>query len=54
MPVVDENGNRMGDSQVAAKTGIGAVTFSRIMMASPGMSTSPIFELNYLYHFLFN
>ncbi|OXA52797.1 Sideroflexin-3 [Folsomia candida] len=45
IPVVDENGNRIGDSKVAAKTGIGAVTFSRIMMASPGMTTKLILYL---------
>jgi K+/H+ antiporter YhaU regulatory subunit KhtT len=39
IPVVDENGNRIGESKVAAKTGITAVTLSRILMASPGMST---------------
>ncbi|UYV75897.1 SFXN1, partial [Cordylochernes scorpioides] len=37
IPVVDENGNKLGDSQVAAKSAITQVVFSRIGMAMPGM-----------------
>jgi hypothetical protein len=34
---MDEDGNVYGDSVIAARTGITAVTFSRIGMAIPGM-----------------
>ncbi|KAG8227826.1 hypothetical protein J437_LFUL008470 [Ladona fulva] len=37
VPVTDENGNKIGESKVAARTGIASVTLSRILMASPGM-----------------
>lgn len=42
IPVCDENGNKIGDSKVAAQKGIASVTFSRILMASPGMVFPPI------------
>lgn len=35
--LLDENGNEIGQSITAAQRGIGAVTFSRIAMATPGM-----------------
>ena len=38
IPVFDENGNRLGESKIAAKSAITQVVFSRIMMATPGMS----------------
>ncbi|XP_021002798.1 sideroflexin-1 isoform X2 [Parasteatoda tepidariorum] len=47
IPVVDKNGNRVGNSQVAAKSAITQVTMSRIGMAMPGMLIPP-FIMNYL------
>lgn len=38
IPISDEKGNKLGDSKKAATTAIGLTTFSRIGMASPGMS----------------
>lgn len=38
IPIFDANGNRLGDSKNAAKSAIAQVVFSRIMMATPGMS----------------
>lgn len=35
--LIDENGNNVGQSTVAAKKGIMSVCISRILMASPGM-----------------
>jgi len=40
--VYDENKNLIGESQTAARQGISAVVFSRIMMSSPGLVLSPI------------
>jgi hypothetical protein len=37
VPISDINGNRLGDSKIAAQRGIALVTFSRIGMAAPGM-----------------
>jgi hypothetical protein len=37
VPVSDVNGNKLGDSKIAAQRGIALVTFSRIGMAAPGM-----------------
>ncbi|ODN01146.1 Sideroflexin-3 [Orchesella cincta] len=42
VPVIDKDGNRIGDSKIAAKQGIGSVVLSRILMASPGMIFPPI------------
>jgi hypothetical protein len=46
VPVSDINGNKLGDSKIAAQRGIALVTFSRIGMAAPGMGeyqgTSPL------------
>ncbi|XP_065339947.1 sideroflexin-3 [Cloeon dipterum] len=42
VPVVDANGNKLGESKTAAKTGIVAVVLSRIGMASPGMVIPPL------------
>jgi sideroflexin-1/3 len=39
---MDEEGNTYGDSKIAARTGITAVTFSRIGMAIPGMFLTPV------------
>lgn len=47
IPVFDENGNRLGQSKVAAKWAITQVVFSRIAMAMPGMLIPPFF-MNYL------
>jgi hypothetical protein len=38
IPIFDENGNRMGESKMAAKSAISQVVVSRICMATPGMS----------------
>nr|XP_045602399.1 sideroflexin-3-like isoform X2 [Procambarus clarkii] len=40
--LLDQNGNKVGQSKTAAKWGIGAVCVSRIMMAAPGMVLPPI------------
>lgn len=40
IPVVDSNGNKLGESKVAAKWGITQVVLSRIGMASPGMGNA--------------
>lgn len=45
VPVIDQDGNRLGDSKIAAKEGIGSVVLSRILMASPGMSNLKRFDL---------
>ena len=45
--VVDENGNKIGQSKVAAKWAIAQVVMSRIAMAAPGM-TLPPFLMDYL------
>jgi len=37
VPVSDEDGNVLGNSAIAAKSGITQVVFSRVGMASPGM-----------------
>ncbi|XP_071445300.1 sideroflexin-1 isoform X1 [Hetaerina americana] len=42
IPVFDANGNKIGESKVAAQRGIATVTLSRILMASPGMVFPPI------------
>ncbi|XP_069699488.1 sideroflexin-3 [Periplaneta americana] len=42
VPITDINGNRLGNSKTAAKSGIALVTFSRIGMAAPGMVFTPI------------
>lgn len=41
IPVVDQNGNRLGESKTAAKWAITQVIFSRIGMAMPGMLIPP-------------
>lgn len=40
--LIDEDGKELGQSCRAAKEGIAAVTFSRIMMATPGMVLTPV------------
>nr|CAD7431326.1 unnamed protein product [Timema monikensis] len=40
VPVVDSNGNVLGESTAAAKQGIALVTMSRLGMAMPGMGTA--------------
>ncbi|RZF34955.1 hypothetical protein LSTR_LSTR010047 [Laodelphax striatellus] len=40
--VFDDNNNHLGDSPTAAKIGISAVVFSRILMATPGMVLTPV------------
>lgn len=42
IPVFDENGTRIGDSQKAAQRAIPMVVFSRISMATPGMGMSKV------------
>lgn len=42
VPVTDENGNKLGNSTEAAKSGILAVLVSRVGMASPGMVLTPV------------
>jgi len=42
IPVLDENGNRIGNSSIAAKRAISQVIVSRISMAVPGMIIPPI------------
>lgn len=44
--IYDDNNNPLGQSQVAARTGITAVILSRIAMASPAMVISPILMEN--------
>jgi hypothetical protein len=39
IPVTDANGKRLGDSAIAAKSGITQVVLSRIGMAVPSMGT---------------
>ncbi|KAG0729564.1 Sideroflexin-1 [Chionoecetes opilio] len=40
--LLDKNGNKVGESKTAAKSGIGAVCVSRILMGAPGMVIPPI------------
>ncbi|VDP13462.1 unnamed protein product [Soboliphyme baturini] len=40
--VYDENGNKLGESRIAARYAISMVTFSRIVMATPGMIVSAL------------
>ncbi|XP_071948656.1 sideroflexin-1-like isoform X2 [Antedon mediterranea] len=42
IPVFDVNGNRLGDSKIAAKYSIFQVVVSRIGMALPGMAIPPL------------
>ncbi|XP_020326838.1 sideroflexin-1 [Oncorhynchus kisutch] len=42
IPVTDENGNRLGESVTAAKSGIIQVVVSRIGMAVPAMAIPPV------------
>lgn len=42
IPVVDENGNKIGESKTAARWAIGMVLLSRIGMAAPGMVFPPL------------
>ncbi|KAK6293812.1 hypothetical protein J4Q44_G00361380 [Coregonus suidteri] len=42
IPVTDENGNRLGESVTAAKSGIFQVVVSRIGMAVPAMAIPPV------------
>jgi hypothetical protein len=43
IPVLDENGNKIGNSPSAAKTAISQVVLSRIGMCAPGMLLPPFF-----------
>jgi len=47
VPIFDEDGNRLGESKVAARNAVAMTVFSRIVMATPGMSIPPII-MNYL------
>lgn len=47
VPIFDDNGNKLGESKVAARSAITQVVFSRIMMATPGMMIPP-FIMEYL------
>lgn len=40
-PVFDSEGNRLGQSTAAARSGIAQVIFSRVVMAAPGMMLTP-------------
>uniref|UniRef100_A0A1B6MGQ3 Sidoreflexin n=1 Tax=Graphocephala atropunctata TaxID=36148 RepID=A0A1B6MGQ3_9HEMI len=40
--VFDDNNNKLGESKIAAQTGIAAVVMSRILMATPSMVTTPV------------
>lgn len=42
VPVFDENGNKLGDSKIAARNAVVMTVFSRIAMASPGMAIPPL------------
>lgn len=42
VPILDENGEKLGVSKVAARKAIAMTVFSRIVMALPGMSLPPI------------
>lgn len=53
VPVVDSNGNKMGESKVAAKQGIIAVVLSRVGMASPGMGEQK-YSIYYINKNIFN
>lgn len=46
IPVFDKNGNRLGESAIAAKMGITQVVLSRIGMASPSMVIPPLIMNN--------
>ncbi|XP_054722237.1 sideroflexin-3-like [Uloborus diversus] len=46
IPVVDKNGNKVGNSKTAAKWAITQVVFSRIGMAMPGMLIPPVIMNN--------
>ncbi|XP_071091213.1 sideroflexin-1-like [Haliotis cracherodii] len=47
IPILDENGNRVGTSTRAATSAISQVVVSRVMMATPGMLIPP-FIMNHL------
>lgn len=47
IPIFDQNGNRLGESTMAAKSAITQVVVSRILMATPGMMIPP-FIMNHL------
>lgn len=42
IPVVDENGNKVGESKIAARWAISMVVLSRVGMAAPGMVFPPL------------
>lgn len=42
IPVMDENGEKLGISKSAAKQAVGMTVLSRIIMAMPGMSIPPL------------
>lgn len=42
VPVFDDKNQKLGDSKKAALTGIAAVIISRITMATPGMTVTPV------------
>lgn len=46
--VMDKDGNELGNSKAAAKYGIAAVTFSRIVMAAPGFGSDHDNTIQYL------
>lgn len=43
IPVFDQDGNRLGESKIAAKRAIAMTVISRISMAVPGMCIPPLF-----------
>jgi len=42
IPVLDADGNKVGESKIAAKNAVGMTVVSRIVMAAPGMSLCPL------------
>jgi len=41
--LIDENGNKLGESKIAARNAISMVVLSRVAMATPGMLLPPLF-----------
>ena len=52
IPIMDENGEKLGISKSAARQAVGMTVLSRVVMVIPGMSIPPLI-MNYLEHKLF-